>query len=227
VTHELKTPLASTRLLVETLLHADKLEEQPTREYLELIARENIRLSRLIDNFLTFSRIERNKYTFDFKEVSAGSIAGAAVTAVRERFQSSGCHFEVKIPSDLPSVRADADAMVTALLNLLDNAYKYSGGSKQIGFRVGAENGAVTFSVSDNGIGLSPRDAKQVFKRFYQVNQHMSRSSGGAGLGLSIVQFIVSAHHGAVQVVSELERGSTFTVQLPVADRSPIQEARS
>jgi len=227
VTHELKTPLASTRLLVETLLHADKLDEQPTREYLQLIATENLRLSRLIDNFLTFSRIERNKYTFDFKEVPAETIAGAAATAVRERFHTSGCRFEVRIPSDLPKVRADADAMVTALLNLLDNAYKYSGESKQIELSVGAENGSIAFSVNDNGIGLSARDAKQVFKRFYQVNQHLSRSSGGAGLGLSIVQFIVTAHQGTVRVESEPQRGSRFTVTIPAAGGQQSQEPKA
>lgn len=218
VTHELKTPLASTRLLVETLLNSDKLEEKVAREYLELIARENLRLSRLIDNFLTFSRIERNKYTFDFKEVPAGNVAGAAVAAVRERFNTPDCRFEAQIPPDLPTVRADADALVTALLNLLDNAYKYSGESKHITFSAGAVNGSVVFSVKDNGIGLSPRDAKQVFNRFFQVNEHLSRSSGGAGLGLSIVQFVVNAHGGTVQVQSELDRGSTFTVTLPVVN---------
>jgi signal transduction histidine kinase len=227
VTHELKTPLASTRLFVETLLDSERLDEKTAREYLQLIARENLRLSRLIDNFLTFSRIERNKYTFDFKEVPAENIAGAAVTAVRERFQTPGCHFEALIPPNLPTVRADADAMVTALLNLLDNAYKYSGESKQITFSVGAENGSVVFAVKDNGIGLSARDAKQVFKRFYQVNQHLSRSSGGAGLGLSIVQFIVTAHQGTVRVESELERGSKFTVSIPAADRRQPSETNT
>jgi signal transduction histidine kinase len=219
VTHELKTPLASTRLLVETLLNSERMEEKTAREYLELIARENLRLSRLIDNFLTFSRIERNKYTFDFKDVPASSLAEAAAAAVQERFSTPECRFEVSIPADLPKVHADADAMVTALLNLLDNAYKYSGESKQIVFSAAAVNGNVVFSVKDNGIGLSPRDAKQVFKRFYQVNEHLSRSSGGAGLGLSIVQFIVAAHQGTVAVESELKRGSIFTLTIPVTGK--------
>lgn len=215
VTHELKTPLASTRLLVETLLNSEKLEEKTVREYLELIARENLRLSRLIDNFLTFSRIERNKYTFEFKTVPAATLAESAATAVRERFSTPDCTLGLSIPTDLPEVQADADAMVTALLNLLDNAYKYSGETKRIEFTANAANGSVTFSVRDNGIGLSASDAKRVFHRFYQVNEHLSRSSGGAGLGLSIVQFIVSAHQGTVGVESELNRGSTFTISVP------------
>jgi len=225
VTHELKTPLASTRLLVETLLNSEKLEEKTAREYLHLIAQENLRLSRLIDNFLTFSRIQRNKYTFDFKEVPAASIAETAVAAMRERFNTPGCHFDARIPADLPQVQADADAMVTALLNLLDNAYKYSGEAKEIALTVSTGNGSVTFSVVDNGIGLSPRDAERVFNRFFQVNEHLSRSSGGAGLGLSIVQFVVNAHGGTVQVQSELDRGSAFIVTLPIVNSEKGEEA--
>jgi signal transduction histidine kinase len=217
VTHELKTPLSSMRLLVDTLLNSQPFHEQTAREYLQLIAQENLRLSRLIDNFLTFSRMERNKYAFGFKEVPAAAIAEGAITAVRERFNIPICRFETHIAPDLPSVVADADALVTAVVNLLDNAYKYSGEEKQITLSVSAENGSVLFAVKDNGIGLSPRDTKRIFKRFYQVDQRLSRSGGGCGLGLSIVKFIVTAHHGSVRVESQPGRGSTFTISLPRA----------
>jgi signal transduction histidine kinase len=217
VTHELKTPLSSMRLLVETLLNSPRLDEKIAREYLDLIAKENVRLSRLIDNFLTFSRIERNKYTFDFKEVSASTIAEEAVAAVRERFNTSGCHFDVQVGADMPRVVADADAMVTALVNLLDNAYKYSGEPKEITLATAAQNGSVFFTVKDNGIGLSPRETKRIFRRFYQVNQSSSPATGGCGIGLSIVQFVVTAHHGTVRVESELNRGSTFILTLPAS----------
>jgi signal transduction histidine kinase len=215
VTHELKTPLSSMRLLVETLLNSPQLEEQKAREYLQLIAQENLRLSRLIDNFLTFSRMERNKYAFGFQEVPAAAIVEGAITAVQERFSAAGCHFQTQVPPNLPSVVADPDALVTALVNLLDNAYKYSGDDKHITLSAGAENGAVFFAVKDNGIGLSPRDTKRIFKRFYQVDQRLSRTAGGCGLGLSIVKFIVSAHRGKVRVESQPGRGSTFTISLP------------
>jgi len=215
VTHELKTPLSSTRLFVETLLNSPSLNEQTAREYLQLIAQENLRLSRLIDNFLMFSRIERNKYVFKIKEASATAIAEDAAAAVRERFQVPHCHFDVSIPKDLPPVMADPDAMTTALVNLLDNAWKFSGEGKRIALAADAQNGSVVFTVRDNGIGLAPRDAKRVFQRFYQVRQHHSPTGGGCGLGLSIVQFIVSAHRGTVRVNSELGRGSTFIVVLP------------
>ena len=215
VTHELKTPLASMRLLVDTLLNSEQLQEQTAREYLQLIAEENLRLSRLIDNFLTFSRMERNKYAFGFKPVPAGKIVAGAVTAVRERFNVPGCEFKTQVEPDLPSVVADADALVTALVNLLDNAYKYSGEEKQISLSAGAANGSVSFTVQDNGIGLSSRDTKRIFKRFYQVDQRLSRSGGGCGLGLSIVKFIVDAHHGSVRAESQPGRGSTFVITLP------------
>jgi len=215
VSHELKTPLSSMRLLVDTLLNTEPLHEQTTRQYLQLIATENLRLSRLIDNFLTFSRIERNKYAFDFKDVPAAAIAETAAAAVRERFAAAGCRFSVLVPKRLPSVTADADAMVTALVNLLDNSFKYSGEEKKITLSAGAENGSVVFVVQDNGIGLTSRETKRIFKRFYQVDQRLARTGGGCGLGLSIVQFIVTAHRGAIHVDSEPGRGSVFRITIP------------
>jgi len=226
VTHELKTPLSSMRLLVDTLLNSEKLNEKTAREYLQLIAKENSRLSRLIDNFLTFSRMERNKHVFDFSEVSVARVVDDAVAAVRERFNAPGCGLEVTIAEDLPPVVADGDALVTALVNLLDNAFKYSGDEKVIRLRARAQNGGVCFEVRDNGIGLSPREARKVFKRFYQVDQSLSRETGGCGLGLSIVQYIVAAHKGDVRVESEPSKGSTFTIVVPAAANNRVEGAR-
>lgn len=222
VTHELKTPLASMRLLVETLVNSEKLDEPTVRDYLGLIEKENLRLSRLIDNFLTFSRIERNKYSFQFKPVPAASLAEGAVSAMRERLQSEGCRFTLELPAGLPRVSADADAMVMALMNLLDNAWKYSGEDKQIHLAVSVADGRVRFAVRDNGIGLSPADRLRVFKRFQQVNPTF-RGGGGCGLGLSIVQFVVSAHGGTLTVDSEPGRGSTFAIHLPVSGTHSTQ----
>ena len=226
VTHELKTPLSSMRLLVETLLNSPQLEERTTRDYLELIAKENVRLSRLIDNFLTFSRIERNKYTFDFRETPAGAIAESAAAAVRERFNTPGCRFEVRIAPGLPSVLADADALVMALVNLLDNAFKYSGEAKQITLSAGIENRTVQFAVKDNGIGLSSRDTKRIFNRFHRVNPHLS-ATGGCGLGLSIVRFVITAHGGTVQVESQPGQGSTFSLRIPAGNPPAPLETKS
>ena len=225
VTHELKTPLSSMRLLVDTLLNSPVLHEPTAREYLQLIATENRRLSRLIDNFLAFSRMERNKYAFDFATTRPEDIVDSAAAAVRERFQPPACHFQALAAPDLPAVAADAGALVTALLNLLDNAYKYSGDQKEITLRATAGDNRVTFAVSDNGIGLAPRETRRIFKRFYQVNQPQGRTGGGCGLGLSIVRFIVTAHHGTVRVESRPGSGSTFTISIPAARAAATQEA--
>jgi len=217
VSHELKTPLSSMRVLVDTLLESDRIDEQTAREYLQLIAQENERLSRLIQNFLTFSRMERKKHAFHFAPVPARQVIDAAAEAVRERFDAPGCRFEVQIETGLPAVMADPDALATALINLLDNAWKYSGDIKHITLCARAENGNVVFSVRDNGVGIAPRETKKIFNPFHQVDQRLSRKGSGCGLGLSIVQFIVTAHHGSVSVESEPGRGSTFMISIPAA----------
>ena len=217
VSHELKTPLASMRLLVDTLLDGHQHDQKQVREYLDLISRENARLSRLIEDFLTFSRMERNKQAFEKKEVPPAVIAEAAAEAVSARFNGPHCRFDVEIDPNLPSILADPDAMATVIVNLLDNAYKYTEEEKHIVLRAYPENTHVCFAVQDNGIGLSRRATRRVFDRFYQADQRLSRSGGGVGLGLSIVKFIVTAHGGSMIVASEPGEGSTFTVKLPTA----------
>lgn len=214
VSHELKTPLASMRLLVDTLLDDSALDPQKTREYLELVARENMRLSQLIANFLAFSRMERNRYVFEFSPTKAEEIARAAEHAMGERFLQPGCAFEVNIEPNLPEIRADESALVTALVNLLDNAYKYTPPEKHIELRAFRQNGCVCFEVQDNGIGIASRDSKKIFRKFYQADSRLSRTGGGCGLGLAIVRFVVEAHGGNVSVSSELGKGSTFRVAL-------------
>jgi signal transduction histidine kinase len=217
VSHELKTPLSSIRLLVDTLLDEKNLDGPKTRDYLRLVAKENARLTHLIDNFLSFSRMERGKQMFELAAVPAAEISQRAVESLGERFQAPACRLEVETSAHVPAVMADCDALVTAVLNLLDNAYKYSADGRQIVLRTYAENGDVCFAVRDNGIGLSPRAAKRVFRPFFQVDRRLSRSTGGCGLGLSIVKFIVVAHGGAIRVESCLGQGSTFTMTIPAA----------
>jgi signal transduction histidine kinase len=216
VTHELKTPLSSMRVLVDTLLEGNYEGEQTVNEYLRLISRENERLSHLIDNFLTFSRMERNKQAFEISVVSPVEIANAAAEAVRAKFDMNNVRFNVTMDKPLPMVQGDKDAMVTVLVNLLDNSYKYSGNDKDIEMRVYSGNGSVCFSVKDNGIGMTRRQAKKAFDRFYQADTSLARRTEGAGLGLSIVKFIVDAHNGRIDVKSEPGKGSVFTVKLPV-----------
>lgn len=228
VSHELKTPLSSIRALVDTLLARGNEDPTQTREYLELIARENVRLSRLIDNFLTFSRMERNRHAFTLTPCRPARIVEAARDSMGDRLEAAGCSFTVEVPADLPEITADHDAMVTVLLNLLDNACKYSHDEKQVGLRVYPRGDEICFEVSDNGIGLSRRATRRIFDRFYQVDQTLSRRAGGCGLGLSIVDFIVKAHGGSIEVRSQPGKGSTFTVNIPAEQsaRTGIPEAR-
>jgi signal transduction histidine kinase len=217
VSHELKTPLSSMRVLVDTLLDSEKIHEETAREYLQLIAHENERLSRLIQNFLTFSKMERRKYTFDFTSLPPRQIIDAAINVLHERLDAPGCCFEVQVDDNLPDVRADPDALATALINLLDNACKYSEDIKHIILRVSVEKGNVVFSIRDNGIGIVPRETKRIFQPFHQVDQRLSRKGSGCGLGLSIVQYIIDAHDGSVSVESQPGSGSTFTISVPAA----------
>jgi signal transduction histidine kinase len=228
VTHELKTPLSSMRVLVDTLLEGNYEGERTATEYLQLISRENERLSHLIDNFLTFSRMERNKQAFEIAQVSPVEIANSAADAVRTKFEKNDVDFGLEVTKPLPMIEADKDAMVTVLVNLLDNAYKYSKDDKRIELKVFREDGYVCFAVKDNGIGMTRRQVKKVFNRFYQADSSLSRRVEGAGLGLSIVKFIVDAHSGKVIVVSRPEKGSTFTVKLkaPAGDGDDINNRR-
>jgi signal transduction histidine kinase len=232
VSHELKTPLASIRLLVDTLLDEHSTTDAPfgdpqrAREYLEMIARENSRLSRLIDNFLTFSRMERGKHRFEFQPTDAAAIVDQAVAAVADRFDGTKNRLTATIGRPLPLV-GDADALITVVVNLLDNAWKYSDEPRNIAVNAHQSDGRVDISVSDNGIGLSPRAARRVFDRFYQVDQHLSRTQGGCGLGLSIVQYIVDAHGGNITVESRPGAGTAFTVTLPATVNHLPQSTRS
>jgi signal transduction histidine kinase len=212
VSHELRTPVSSTRLLVDTLLEQSHPDPLQTREYLQMISRENERLSHLIDQFLTFSRMERKKHVFEFAEVRPEQVARAAVDAVRDRLES--CQFQQEIGEDLPPIRADEPALVTALVNLLENAWKYSPDEKRIALRVFTGEGFVRFAVQDHGIGIPPRENHKIFRKFYQTDQALSRRAGGVGLGLSIVRLVVEAHKGTVEVESRPGEGSTFTISV-------------
>ena len=215
VSHELKTPLASMRVLIDTLVAGRLPDQAQADEYLQLIARENLRLSRLIDNFLTFSRMERCKCAFEFDEVQVADLLAEAVASAGDRFTGEARCLEVNVEADLPPIVCDSDALVTVILNLLDNAWKYSGDDRAICLKATARDRCVCIKVIDNGIGMSARTVRRIFGRFYQADRTLTRSAGGCGLGLSIVKFILDAHGASIDVVSRPGAGSTFTVKLP------------
>jgi signal transduction histidine kinase len=214
VSHELKTPLASIRLLVDTLLEGNYKDQQQVTDYFQLVSKENERLTRLVDNFLTFSRMERNKQTFAMAWISSANIARTAAGVVKTKFNAGKCDFQLQIADNLPDVFADHDIMVTAVVNLLENSYKYSYDDKKIELKVFSEDNFVCFSVEDNGIGMNRRQVRKIFDRFYQADTSLSRRAEGTGLGLSIVKFIVDAHKGTISVDSVPGKGATFTIRL-------------
>ena len=215
VAHELRTPLASMRMLVDTLREGRVGGEKQIREYLDLIASENERLSKLAENFLTFSRFDRITPQLNLAPVAPRVIAEQAVATLGARLDGSAFTFDV--PENLPQIRADRDALAQVLTNLLDNALKYTGEEKRIALRCSASAGNVTFNVEDNGIGLTKEERSDVFRPFYQADQKLSRTREGCGLGLAIVSRIVKAHGAEITVASEPGKGSVFRVKLPTA----------
>ena len=179
--HELRSPLASMRVLVDGLLADEPLDPKKTREYLEMLAVENARLSRLIENFLTFSLLDRNRHRFVFAPSEPAAIVAAAVETMRDRLPAD-CDLRVEVPPALPAVMADADALGTALINLLENALKYTPANKRIVVRASQDGeGSVLFAVEDNGIGIPVREQRRIFRRFYRVDQRLSRETSGVG----------------------------------------------
>jgi signal transduction histidine kinase len=227
VTHELRTPLAGMRALVDTLLDESYRGREQAREYIRLIARENERLTRLIENFLTFSRIERDKVAFERTRVDPRQVLERAAELVRDKFAAEGHRFSVECSGPLPEILADAGALVTVLLNLIENAYKYSGAEKVVALRCSTRGDRVSFEVEDNGIGIPRSAQRRIFERFYQVDRSLTRGASGCGLGLSIVKAIVEAHGGVVRVDSAPGRGSTFTVELDALAAAPDAPADS
>jgi signal transduction histidine kinase len=216
VAHELRTPLASMRMLVDTLREGRCRTDEQRREYLDLIAAENLRLSRLTDNFLTHSRLTSGRQNLAPAPVAPRAIIDSAVSALRAKLGAPGCDFTLDVVEPLPEIIADRDAMITVLTNLLDNALKYTGEEKHIILRARATQDAISFVVSDNGVGLNRGDRRRIFEPFFQADQKLSRSREGCGLGLAIIRGIVDAHHGTIEVESEPGTGSAFVVTLPL-----------
>lgn len=217
VSHELKTPVASIRLLVDTLQSDRTMDPVRVRDYLGLITRENNRLGHLIENFLSFSRMERNKDSFDLKPVGPAGIAREAEKTFHERRADWNGNLTLDIEDGLPPIQADHDALQTAIGNLLENARKYGGDEPDITLAARRTDHVIEFSVTDLGIGISREDQRQIFEKFYQARTRLSAHSGGVGLGLSIVSFIVEKHRGELVLESSPGRGSVFTIRIPLA----------
>lgn len=217
VSHELKTPLASIRVLVDSLRAGKIRDETHYHRYLELISRENQRLTRLIENFLCFSRMERKQPQFDLEFTNLNTIISEVSEAMEDRFKSPDCSFNMDLQENLPQIRGDSDALKTVIVNLLDNAWKYTGTTKEIVVKTSQRSAQVVLAVADNGIGFDPRDSETLFQPFSQANNKPNYQGDGCGLGLSIVKFVLEAHRASITADSQPDSGSTFTICFPAA----------
>lgn len=221
VSHELRTPLASIRVFGEFFKLGRVKEPEKMREYGEYIETESRRLTQLINNILDFSRIESGQKSYNFHPTDVGEVVADTLKMFEVRMKQSDFVINFKAsPARLPQVLVDADAMTQAMVNLLDNAVKYSGAAREIEVRLAQKNNWVTVSVTDGGIGIPDEDHDRIFERFHRVSTGLVHNVRGSGLGLSIVKHIVEAHRGKVTVESAPSRGSTFTIHLPVEESS-------
>ncbi len=222
VSHELRTPLASIRVFGEFLRLGRTRTAEKTREYGQYIEVESRRLTQLINNVLDFSRIESGRKTYNFDQLDLEEVVHETLECFEVRLAQSGFTIEFEAPGELvPSVRADRDALGQALSNLVENAVKYSGESREIKVGLEQENGHARLWVADHGIGISREEQQHIFERFHRVGSSLVHDVKGFGLGLSIVSHVVQAHGGGIDVESELGKGSRFTIRLPLSDASP------
>jgi signal transduction histidine kinase len=217
VSHELRTPLASIRVFGELFRMGSVKDEATMREFGGHIEAESRRLTQLINNILDFSRIESGRKTYQIEPTDVVALVGDTLRAYEIRLRQAGFTTTFDAPeAPLPPVPLDPDAMSQAVVNLLDNAIKYSGTAKEIAVSVGRSDAEVTISVADHGIGIPREEQNRIFERFYRVGTGLVHDVKGSGLGLALVKHIVEAHGGSVTIASEPERGSTFTIRLPM-----------
>jgi two-component system, OmpR family, phosphate regulon sensor histidine kinase PhoR len=221
VSHELRTPLTSIQGYTETLLDSLSENSVSTREFLEIIRKNAVRMSRLTEDLLTLARVESGETRFDPEPVSPLELLNDAEESFREIARSQGVELKIvdgQIPLEsLPQVLADREAIHQVFSNLIDNAMKYGRSGARIELGARAAGRGIEFYVRDFGAGISSEHLPRLFERFYRVDKARSRESGGTGLGLAIAKHIMRAHAGSIRAESELSRGSTFLFTLPAA----------
>ena len=219
VSHELRTPLALIRLYAETLELGRITKDEKKHEYYSIIRKESERLTALINNILDFSRIEAGKKEYDFRETDIAELVRNTLDSYRFQIEQQGFALEEQIDSSIPRVRVDREAIARALVNLVNNALKYSDNEKFLGVKLYRENAVLKLEVSDRGIGIERHEQARIFEKFYRTGDPLVHNTKGSGLGLSLVRHITHAHGGQVEVESTPGRGSKFTMSLPLIQR--------
>ncbi len=216
VSHDLKTPLALIRMFGETLEMGRVAGEAARQEYYRVITRESERLSRLLDNVLDFSRIERGRRTYVLAPAAVSPIVHETLESFAYVLAKQDFSVEVEVAPDLPAVSLDAEAMGQALANLVDNAIKYSGDRRVLRVKAALRDGHLAVTVADEGLGIPPEEQERIFEKFYRIGRSETQGRRGSGVGLALVRHIVEAHGGRVTVESQPGRGSRFTLWLPL-----------
>jgi len=225
VSHELRTPLALIRLYAETLELGRITTREKKHEYYKIIRKESERLTSLINNILDFSRIEAGHKEYEFRETDIADLVRNTLDSYRYQIEQQGFTLKEEIDATLPSVCVDREAIARALLNLMNNALKYSPNEKYLRVKLYRENGSVKLEVEDHGIGITSREQTKIFEKFYRTGDPLVHNTKGSGLGLSLVRHISDAHGGSIDVDSAPGKGSRFTLTLPLNGKTRLAAA--
>ena len=219
VSHELRTPLTAIHGYVETLLGGALEEPENARKFLEIVHRQTERLGRLINDLTDLSNIELGKASLHLAPTRVDEVVDSVIGVIAPRARAGGVTVRTEVPGTLPLVKADHDRLAQILINLVDNAVKYTPDRGVVTVR-GAEapGKTVNVSVEDTGVGIPSSDLPRITERFYRVDKARSRELGGTGLGLAIVKHLVLAHGGELHIESEIGRGTTVRFTLPIAE---------
>ncbi len=217
VSHELRTPLSSIKGYSETLMDGGVTQQKQQKEFLGIIYRESDRLAKLIDDLLDLSRIESGKMAMALMPADLLPAVKRASAILEKQAAVKSIRITVDIPAGTPRILADESRLSQVILNLLDNAVKYTPEGGEVRISAVPDGAFVRVDVSDTGAGIPETDIPRIFERFYRVDKARSRELGGTGLGLSIVKHIVQAHGGQVWVKSAPGDGSTFSFTIPIA----------
>jgi signal transduction histidine kinase len=216
VSHELKSPLTSIRMMTEMLHHSRVQTEERKSAYYSAMLEESEHLSHLIDNILDFSRMDDDRKKYDFTDLDLDDLLMKFLESTRKMLPEPGFKIRYDRPDHVPVIKADKNAILQVFYNLIDNAIKFSGTSRVIDVILSQEDNKIVFSVKDYGIGISGKEQNKIFERFYRGDEPQRSGIRGSGIGLTIVKQIVEAHSGTINIESEVGKGSRVTVRLPL-----------